>query len=29
VFEPWVLAVIAAAGIALIGLRVLQQRRKR
>jgi len=29
VFEPWVLAVIAAAGIALIGLRVRQQRRKR
>ncbi len=29
VFEPWVLVVIAAAGIALIGLRVLQQRRKR
>ncbi len=28
VFEPWVLAVIAAAGIALIGLRVLQRRRK-
>ncbi|WP_405226349.1 phospholipase D-like domain-containing protein [Lentisalinibacter sediminis] len=29
VFEPWVLAVIAAAGITLIALRVLQQRRKR
>jgi phospholipase D1/2 len=29
VFEPWVLAVIGAAGIALIALRVLQRRRKR
>lgn len=28
VFEPWVLAVIGAAGISLIALRVLQQRRK-
>ncbi len=29
IFEPWLVVVIAAAGVALIGMRLLQQRRER